>query len=330
MPPSPSRQPVLGNFHQLGLLPHRNLRYLAQKHGPIMLLYLGSVPTLVLSSVDAAREVMKICIWEKYSEEGSGKEFKKLLKQFLELLGSYSFADFVPWLGWVDRISGLDAKMDRVSKEVDEFLQGVIQEHVNKQELHLGVKDVQLEHKEDFVDMLLRIQKETTHGMSIENDTVKAILLDIYAAGTAITATILEWAMSELLRHPYAMSTVQRKMREILGCRPELTDGDLEKMQHLRAVIKETLRLHLPMLLLIPRSAREDVKVNGYDIAAGTMVTTNAWDPATWNEPEEFQPARFFNSYIDFRGKNFQLIPFGAGRRGRPGIVSAMATNAEI
>lgn len=60
LPPSPSRLPVLGNFHQLGLLPHRNLQSLAHKHGPIMLLHFESVPTLLLSSADAAREVMKI------------------------------------------------------------------------------------------------------------------------------------------------------------------------------------------------------------------------------------------------------------------------------
>lgn len=426
LPPSPSRLPVLGNFHQLGLLPHRNLQSLAQKHGPMMLLHFGSVPTLVLSSADAAREVMKaqdiiFCdrpdsslfrrllydnknmsvapygeYWrqlksisvlqllsnkrvqsfrklreeetallvnriralssssvavnlselfvtltndvscrsafgKKYSDEGNGREFKKLLKQFLELLGSYSFADFVPWLGWVDRISGLDAKVDRVSKKLDEFLQGVVLEHVNKQQIHVGGKNEQLEHKEDFVDILLRIQKEATHGISIENDTVKAIIVDIYAAGTDTTATVLEWAMSELLRHPYAMNTVQKEIREIIGSNSDITDDDLEKMQYLRAVIKETLRLHPPIPLLVPRSAREDVKLNGYDIAAGTIVITNAWaigrDPATWNEPEEFQPERFLDSSIDFKGQDFQLIPFGAGRRGCPGIAFAMATN---
>ncbi|KAL8147383.1 cytochrome P450 736A117-like [Apium graveolens] len=425
LPPSPSRLPVLGNFHQLGLLPHRNLRSLAQKHGPIMLLHFGSVPTLVLSSADAARQVMKVQdIWfsdrpdsslsrrllyngkdisvapygeywrqlksisvlqllsnkrvqsfrelreeetalmvnnirdlsssvpvnlselfvtltndvscrsafgKKYSEEGSGRESKMLLKEFLELLGSYSFADFVPWLGWIDQISGLDAKVDRVSKKLDEFLQGVVQEHMEKEKANLGEKDIHSEHKEDFVDILLRIQKETTHGISIENDSVKAILLDIYAAGTNTTATVLEWAMSELFRHPYVMNMVQTEIRGILGCKPDITDEDLEKMQYLRAVIKETLRLHPPIPLLVPRSAREDVKVNGYNIAAGTMVITNAWaigrDPATWNEPEHFLPERFLNSSIDFKGQDFQLIPFGAGRRGCPGIAFAMATN---
>lgn len=50
---------MLGNLHQLGALPHQSLRDLARRHGPVMLLRLGTVPTLVVSSADAAREVMK-------------------------------------------------------------------------------------------------------------------------------------------------------------------------------------------------------------------------------------------------------------------------------
>lgn len=137
--------------------------------------------------------------------------------------------------------------------------------------------------------------------------------------------------MTELLRHPNVMRKVQNEIRDILGCKPEITDEDLEKMQYLKAVIKETLRLHPPIPLLVPRAASQDVKVNGYDIAAGTMVITNAWaigrDPGSWDEPEEFRAERFLNSSVDFKGHDFQLIPFGAGRRGCPGIAFAMVTN---
>jgi 4-hydroxyphenylacetaldehyde oxime monooxygenase len=60
LPPGPSQVPVLGNLHQLGPLPHRNLRELARQHGSVMLLRLGTVPTVVVSSAEAAREVMKV------------------------------------------------------------------------------------------------------------------------------------------------------------------------------------------------------------------------------------------------------------------------------
>lgn len=95
-------------------------------------------------------------------------------------------------------------------------------------------------------------------------------------------------------------------------------------MIYLKAIIKETLRLHPPTPLLGPRESIRDVQVKGYDISAGTIIITNAWaigrDPDSWEKPEEFLPERFLNSDIDSKGHNFELIPFGAGRRGCPGI----------
>ncbi|XP_009774546.2 cytochrome P450 71A8-like [Nicotiana sylvestris] len=138
--------------------------------------------------------------------------------------------------------------------------------------------------------------------------------------------------MTELLRHSNAMKKLQNEVREIGKGKKEIVCGDdLDKMHYLKAVIKETLRLHPPIRLLIPRQAREDAKVMGYEIAAGSMVITNGWaigrDPTIWDNAEEFKPERFLNSSIDFKGHAFGLIPFGAGRRGCPGISFAMATN---
>ena len=58
-PPSPWGLPLIGNLHQLGSLPHRSLRSLAAAHGPIMLIRLGQVPAVVVSSASAAREVLQ-------------------------------------------------------------------------------------------------------------------------------------------------------------------------------------------------------------------------------------------------------------------------------
>ncbi|MFS7913025.1 putative psoralen synthase [Helianthus anomalus] len=85
-------------------------------------------------------------------------------------------------------------------------------------------------------------------------------------------------------------------------------------MPYLKAVFKETLRLHTPLPLLIPRESIKDIKLNGYDIQSGTQVLINAWaiarDPSIWEEPEEFKPERFLKSPVDYKGFHFESIPF--------------------
>lgn len=158
------------------------------------------------------------------------------------------------------------------------------------------------------------------------------LVQDVLAAGTDTTYTVLEWAMTELLRHPQVMAKLQNELRSTGRKRSDIIVPDeYEKIPYLEAVIKETLRVHPPVPLLVPREARNDVNIMGYDIVAKTMVIVNAWaigrDPTLWDEPDEFRPERFLNSSVDIRGHDFQLIPFGAGRRSCPGISFAMVTN---
>nr|XP_011464854.1 PREDICTED: cytochrome P450 71A1-like [Fragaria vesca subsp. vesca] len=137
--------------------------------------------------------------------------------------------------------------------------------------------------------------------------------------------------MSELFKHPSVMKKLQNEVRGIVGNKQNIiTEDDLGGMNYLKAVIKETLRLHPPAPLLFPRMASQDATVNGYNIKRGTLVFVNAWkigrDPKSYNDPEEFKPERFLSNVVDYRGTDdFQFIPFGAGRRGCPGIQFAMA-----
>ena len=136
--------------------------------------------------------------------------------------------------------------------------------------------------------------------------------------------------MSELLRHPRVMEKLQLEVRGIVKQKQHITQEDLEKMRYMKVVIKETMRLHPPIPLLAPRVANKDVQIKGYDVSAGTLVMINAWamgrDLVLWDEPEKFTPERFLNSSIDFKGQDFELIPFGAGRRGCPGVTYATVT----
>nr|GEY09036.1 cytochrome P450 71A4-like [Tanacetum cinerariifolium] len=155
----------------------------------------------------------------------------------------------------------------------------------------------------------------------------------MFVGGTDTTTTAIEWAISEVIKHPRVTKKLQQELDEIAQGRQRITEEDLENAQHpyLDAVLKESMRLHIPLPLIVPREATQDVKVMGYDIAAGTQVVINAWmiarDPTIWNDADEFKPERFLDTDIDYKGLHFELLPFGAGRRGCPGIQFAMSVN---
>ncbi|CAL5444663.1 unnamed protein product [Camellia sinensis] len=283
--------------------------------------------------------VCRVALGRKYGGTKGGRRFKELLAMIAELLGVFNVGDYIPWLAWMNRINGLDAKVESVFKEIDEFLEGVVEEHVDRRKEGSDTVNIGSESKHDFVDLLLQIQQENTAGSPIHRDTIKAVILktprnawrDMFAAGTDTVFTTMEWTMAELLKHPQIMKKLQNEVRKIAKGKLNITEDDLENMYYLKAVIKESLRMHPPAPLLVPRESIQDTKVMDYDIIAGTQVIVNAWaiarDPLLWEDPEEFRPERFLNSSIDFKGHNFEFIPFGAGRRGCPGILFAMNVN---
>ncbi|XP_059638927.1 cytochrome P450 71D10-like [Cornus florida] len=140
--------------------------------------------------------------------------------------------------------------------------------------------------------------------------------------------------MSELLKNPRVMEKAQAEVRQLLSTKGNLVyEDDLHKLSYLKLVIKETLRLHPPLPLLLPRESMERFEINGYEIPAKSQVIVNIWaisrDPENWNDPESFLPERFLDSLIDYKGTDFQYLPFGAGRRICPGMSFGLA-NVEL
>lgn len=138
------------------------------------------------------------------------------------------------------------------------------------------------------------------------------------------SATTIEWALSELLKHPEVMKKVQGELANVVGMEKMVEESDLEKLEYLDMVVKETLRLHPVAPLLLPHASVEDCTVNGFYIPKKSRVIINVWaigrDPNAWTDAEKFVPERFVGSDIELRGNHFQLIPFGSGRRRCPGI----------
>ena len=156
---------------------------------------------------------------------------------------------------------------------------------------------------------------------------------DIFTGGTETSSTTVEWAMSEMIRNPNVMATAQNEIRKAFMGMKTIEETDVEKLPYLKLVIKETLRLHPPIPLLVPRECREECEIDGYVIPIKTRVMVNAWaigrDPKYWDDAESFKPERFENHPVDFTGNNFEYLLFGARRRICLGISFGLA-NVEL
>ncbi|GJR78417.1 cytochrome P450 71A4-like protein [Tanacetum coccineum] len=328
-----------------------------------MLLHLGNVPVLIVSSMDAAREIMKtheyafldrgeLGILRKLTYDGKdialsdyGEYWRKLkslvvvhllinsilcrvtfgrsytdkifidtVEEFKKIVVILTVGQYIPWLSWVDRLKGINVRTEKVAKKFDEFLEGVIEECLNKNiERSTDVKTGTVEQGKYFIDILLDKQKEAPDSFLIDRDTIKAILL--------------------LVRNPQVMKKLQDKVHLIAQGRPKITEEDIGKLKYLHAVIKETMSLHASAPLVI-RTASQDVKVMGYDIKAKTRVFVNLWalghDPRIWEEHEEFKPERFLNSHFDYIENDYGFIPFGGGKRGCPDIIVLKSDSEDI
>ncbi len=146
---------------------------------------------------------------------------------------------------------------------------------------------------------------------------------DLIAGGTESSAVTVEWALSELLKKPEVFAKATEELDRVVGRGRWVTEKDVPRLTYVDAIVKETMRLHPVAPMLVPRLSREDTSVDGYDIPAGTRVLVSVWtigrDPKLWDAPEEFMPERFIGSKIDVKGQDFELLPFGSGRRMCPG-----------
>ncbi|CAD6266270.1 unnamed protein product [Miscanthus lutarioriparius] len=406
LPSPPRRLPVIGHLHLVGRLPHVSLRDLSSKHGRngLMLLHLGAVPTLIVSSPSAAQAVLRTqdhifasratspvtdilfygstdIVFSPYSEQwrqvkkivsahllatkkvrsysharehevrlvvakireaatagtavdlsellvsfvndvlchavfgnffrekGWNKLFQELVEVNSSLLGGFNLEDYFPVLVKLDIIKRMVcAKAHKVKKMWDDLLNTLIDDYASMPASKCDGDETY------FIDVLLSLQQEC----KLTRDHTKALL--------------------ELMRNPCLMNKLQAEVRNAIAKGKEMvTEDELDSLAYLKAVIKETLRLHMPAPLLVPHFSMADGNIEGYTIPSGTRAIVNSWalarDPSYWEKAEEFKPERFMEggsaTAIENKGNDFQYLPFGAGRRMCPGANFAIA-NIEV
>ncbi|KAK4262103.1 hypothetical protein QN277_027706 [Acacia crassicarpa] len=258
------------------------------------------------------------------SQEGQG-EFIAILQEFSKLFGAFNMADFIPGLAWVDP-QGLNDRLAKARGSLDSFIDKIIDAHMNNKK--------QPDEEGDMVDELLVFYGEgeskvsesddLQNSIKLTRDNIKAIIMDVMFGGTETVASAIEWALAELMRSPEDLKRVQQEMAEVVGLDRRVEESDIEKLTYLKCCLKETLRLHPPIPLLLHETA-EDAMVSGYFVPKKSRVMINAWaigrDRNAWDNADSFKPSRFLGEGVpDFKGSNFEFIPFGSGRRSCPGM----------
>ncbi|KAI3777476.1 hypothetical protein L1987_47276 [Smallanthus sonchifolius] len=268
--------------------------------------------------------MMRVSFGKRYQHGHESTKVFGLLNELQAYLVDLYFSDVwpgLPFVGLVDRLMGKMNRLEKCFQDLDSFYQQLIDERlINNQKRKSYEED---KDEDDVMDILLQLVKDKL--FSLTNEHIKAMLMDVLVAGTDTSAAIVVWAMTLLIRNPKVMKKAQEEVRHVIGKNSKIDEDDLTKLTYLKAVIKETTRLYPPVPLLVPRETRKDSIVHGYKIKQKTLVYVNAWaigrDPRSWERPEEFLPERFLGSCdIDFKGNDFELIPFGAGRRLCPGM----------
>ncbi|CAN1356342.1 Desmethyl-deoxy-podophyllotoxin synthase [Linum perenne] len=397
LPPAPWKLPYIGHIHHFittAQPPHRRLRQLAEKHGDVIRMDLGEIPHVIVSSAEAAKQVMRThdisfaqrpfhphqakvmygginlihapygdywrqlrriatlelltarrveslrrvrevevlnlvrdisdhagsaidlsrklfnmtyCIISRATfgdVSGEQEEFIKIAEEMVEYGGGFGLAYLFPSSKLVQKMFGMKAWLDRIHEGADRLAESIISQHRDRRAKKTD------EENEDLLDVLLNLQEdETTLGFNLSNNCIKAFMLDLFLAGSETPSALIEWTMSEMVKHPKV----------------------LRKAQSEKLVIKEALRLHTPAPLVLPRECREECQIGGYDIPLKTTVVVNVWaiarDTRYWGEDaEKFRPERFADSSVSYKGGDFEFLPFGAGRRMCPGMGFGLAS----
>ncbi|KAL3362219.1 hypothetical protein AABB24_014880 [Solanum stoloniferum] len=259
----------------------------------------------MLSNVLISKDMVNL---EKKTEDGG---IRNLIRGLVEAVSAPNLSDFYPVLGKLD-LQGLRKRARYVMTKIRSNWEPILEERRKNRESGSSSQ-------QDFLEALL------DNGLT--NDCIHQLFVELVAAGSDTSTSTIEWAMAELIKNVESMKKVQEELEIELSESDYPKESQLLQMSYVQACVKETLRLHPPAPFLLPHRAIETCQVMSYTIPKDAQILVNIWaitrDPLIWEDPEMFRPQRFLISDMDFKGNDFEFLPFGAGRRICPGLPMA-------
>ncbi|EXC34114.1 (S)-N-methylcoclaurine 3'-hydroxylase isozyme 1 [Morus notabilis] len=263
----------------------------------------------MMSNIMVSRDFLNL---ELEYESVNGQGICAFWRELFGLGGIPNISDMYPMLGPLD-LQKLRKKSMEMFGKVCELWDDIVKERKKMRKSYY--KDASPRPQLDFLDAMLE--------NGYPDFQINILLLELFSAGTDSSSTTVEWLMAELVRNPKCMKILREELEREIGSQEMVMECDLPKLKYLECCLKEPLRLPPPAPLPIPHRAAETCQVMNYTVPKNSEILVNVWaigrDPNHWEDPLEFKPERFLNSSLDFKGTNFEYLPFGAGRRICPG-----------
>uniref|UniRef100_A0A7I4B718 Cytochrome P450 n=1 Tax=Physcomitrium patens TaxID=3218 RepID=A0A7I4B718_PHYPA len=243
------------------------------------------------------------------------KDLMKITADLDRIIGTFNPGDFIPAVKRFD-LAGIGCKFKQFRNRMDSFVEKIIQERLEERKSSRAPKELR---EKDYLDALL---DEADQQKEIDLNVVKTMIWEIFAAGMETNIASSEWAMAELVNAPHTMKKAQAELDAVVGRDRMVKESDLPNLPYIKAIAKESLRLHPPVPFLAHQCIKS-CKAFGYDIKSGTSVFVNVYGlgrlESIYPDPNTFNPDRFLpggsNVGLDYQGQNFELLPFGSGRR---------------
>ncbi|OMO70113.1 Cytochrome P450 [Corchorus olitorius] len=233
-------------------------------------------------AVDIGAELVRLTnnitlrmLLSRYEDE-EANELLKIVAEMTGIITKVNLSDYF-WFCKSLGLLGFRRRLKDVRDRFDILVDKFILEHKEARK-----KDGRIE---DVLDILIDISEDENAEMKLTNDNIKALISNYLTGGTDTFPLTICWGLAQLINHPEVMKKAQKEIDSVVGRNRILEESDVENLPYLKAIVKETLRLH-PGGPLVVRESTEDCSIGGYEIPGGTTLFVNVWalgkDPKQW------------------------------------------------